>query len=103
MRTKIEQSDWLDEEVELLARAGLRTLVFASRFISHSDFLQWRSAFDAAKVTLHGRELAVRAVVLQLEVGMNLLGVTGVEDKLQPGMYANLKLRYHRKLGSSCL
>ena len=36
----------------------------------------------AAKATLVNREERVRAVIQELEEGMELLAITGVEDKL---------------------
>jgi len=38
MRTRIEPSEWLDEEVDNLARVGLRTLVVAYKTVAESVF-----------------------------------------------------------------
>lgn len=86
MRTRVEQSDWLDEEVEQLAREGLRTLVFGGRALSRDDYEAWSQKYNIARAQLRGRDAAVRAVVQILEINLCLYGVTGVEDKLQPGL-----------------
>eukprot|EP00474_Spongospora_subterranea_P000740 CRZ01198.1 hypothetical protein [Spongospora subterranea] len=91
MRTRVEQSDWLDEEVEQLAREGLRTLVFGGRILSLEEYEAWSQKYSIARGQLRGRDAAVRAVVQILEINLTLYGVTGVEDKLQPGVKTTLE------------
>ncbi|CEO98647.1 hypothetical protein PBRA_006761 [Plasmodiophora brassicae] len=92
MRTRVEQTDWLDEEVEQLAREGLRTLVFGGKELPAAEYESWSQKYAVARSQLQGRDAAVRAVVELLEVNLSLLGVTGVEDKLQPGKLTNALL-----------
>ncbi len=42
----------------------------------------WARRYAEAKADMHDREAAVRACIDELEEDMELLGVTGVEDKL---------------------
>ncbi len=44
---------------------------------------QWNKKFRAAQSDLNNREEAVKQAMKSLEHEMELLGVTGVEDKLQ--------------------
>jgi phospholipid-translocating ATPase len=71
------------EDCENLARAGLRTLVFAQRHMSSQDFNAWKKKYDQAALLLNDREGKLREITELLEVNMEALGVTGVEDMLQ--------------------
>ena len=52
MRTRVEQSDWLDEEVEQLAREGLRTLVFGGKTLYHDEDEAWAQKYNIARAQL---------------------------------------------------
>jgi phospholipid-translocating ATPase len=45
--------------------------------------LAWREKFNKANQSLSNRETEVRKIIESLEVDMEFLGITGVEDKLQ--------------------
>lgn len=79
----VEASDWLEEECGNMAREGLRTLVFGMRSISTEQYESWLDRYNEAKTSIHDREKQVQAVIESLEVGLKLLGLSGVEDKLQ--------------------
>ena len=66
-----------------MAIEGLRTLVIAQKGLSQSYFDEWNKKYQAAKATLVNREERVAECVHELEEGMELLAITGVEDKLQ--------------------
>lgn len=84
--TMIESSEWMDEEVETMASEGLRTLVFAHREVSPSDYESFRLRYHRAKSLLQNRETQVLAAQASLEKEMELIGVSGVEDRLQEGV-----------------
>ncbi|KAF8310761.1 aminophospholipid-transporting P-type ATPase [Clavulina sp. PMI_390] len=89
----VQRNDWLDEECANMAREGLRTLVMARRKLSIEAYENFRSAYHAASIQLQGRNEAMSAVVArQLEQGLELLGLTGVEDKLQEDVKSTLEL-----------
>jgi len=73
----------IDESCENLAIEGLRTLVIAQKGITQKFFNAWQKRYVAAKATMVDRDKNVTAVVSELEENMELLAVTGVEDKLQ--------------------
>lgn len=73
----------IDESCENLAIDGLRTLVIAQKGLTQNQFDQWQKKYMAAKATLVNREERVSQVITELEEGMELLAITGVEDKLQ--------------------
>lgn len=79
----VEASDWLEEECGNMAREGLRTLVFGMRTLDEYEYDAWLEHLNEAKLSIHDREANVQAAIERLESGLKLLGLTGVEDKLQ--------------------
>ena len=61
----------------------MRTLVLAEKYLSEQAFQAWNQEFLDASALMVGRDPAVKKVIESLEEGMDLLGITGVEDKLQ--------------------
>ncbi|WFD31526.1 P-type phospholipid transporter [Malassezia sp. CBS 17886] len=89
----VTHNDWLDEECGNMAREGLRTLVVARRRLSEESWSLFERAYSAARVQVAQRDEAMGAVVAaHLEQNMELLGLTGVEDKLQEGVKTTLEL-----------
>lgn len=87
-------NDWLDEEVGNMAREGLRTLVVARKKLTKSDLETFASEYAQASVLMSADRDAqmARVVSNRLETELELLGVTGVEDKLQPDIKPSLEL-----------
>lgn len=73
----------IDEAVDNLALEGLRTLVISQKRISEQYFLEWNKKYQEAKADLNNREAMIARAMDDLENDMELLGITGVEDKLQ--------------------
>ncbi|KAF9172112.1 putative aminophospholipid-translocase [Mortierella sp. AD011] len=92
--TKIVQyNDWLEEECGNMAREGLRTLVVARKRLSEELYQEFEAKYHVAKTSISDRTNAMNAVVNQvLEQDLELLGLTGVEDKLQDGVKTTLEL-----------
>jgi phospholipid-translocating ATPase len=89
----VQRNDWLEEETANMAREGLRTLVMARRRLSDAVYADFAARYHAASVQLEGRADAMaRVVAEQLERGLELLGLTGVEDKLQDDVRSTLEL-----------
>lgn len=89
----VTQNDWLEEECGNMAREGLRTLVVARLRLSKESWRLFERAFGQARVRVDHRDEAMAAVVAEhLEQNMELLGLTGVEDKLQEGVKTTLEL-----------
>mmetsp|Transcript_17647 Transcript_17647/g.17620 ORF Transcript_17647/g.17620 Transcript_17647/m.17620 type:complete len:814 (-) Transcript_17647:47-2488(-) len=85
MKTKISQKDAVRvlEECENLAREGLRTLIIAQKILTLNEYKEWEKEFKKVSLCIENREEKEREVIDKLEVNMDALGVTGVEDKLQ--------------------
>ncbi|KAG9302506.1 hypothetical protein G9A89_007210 [Geosiphon pyriformis] len=92
--TKIVQyNDWLDEECGNMAREGLRTLVVARKRLSDEAYNEFNQRFHEAKVSISDRKAQEELILSSmLEHDLELLGVTGVEDKLQDDVKSTLEL-----------
>ncbi|ELK11146.1 Putative phospholipid-transporting ATPase IIB, partial [Pteropus alecto] len=80
------------DECGNMAREGLRTLVVAKRVLTEEQYQDFESRYTQAKLSVHDRTLKVAAVVESLEREMQLLCVTGVEDRLQADVRPTLEM-----------
>ena len=87
----VQYNDWLVEEVDNMAREGLRTLVVAKRPLSQDQYQDFEARYSAARLSVVNRAAQVAAVVESLQRDMVLLCVTGVEDRLQEGVRQTLE------------
>lgn len=89
----VQQNDWLEEECGNMAREGLRTLVIGRRRLSEESWKDFEQQYHLARLSMGDRNEAMAAVVSEhLEKDLELLGVTGVEDKLQEDVKMTLEL-----------
>lgn len=82
-KVRPHQRATVDEACENLAIEGLRTLVISQKMLTQDQFDQWNKKYLQAKASLGNREELVKEAICELECEMELLGITGVEDKLQ--------------------
>jgi magnesium-transporting ATPase (P-type) len=61
---------------------GLRTLAFAQKVLTQAECDTFMTRLRKAEAKLKNREQAILAVQARIEMNMEFLGVTGVEDKL---------------------
>ncbi|GAO17863.1 hypothetical protein UVI_02011580 [Ustilaginoidea virens] len=93
MGSIVAANDWLDEETANMAREGLRTLVVGRKKLSHRQYQDFSSKYRAAALSIANRDAGMQHVVSHyLENDLELLGVTGVEDKLQKDVKPSLEL-----------
>ncbi|KZM21347.1 ATP binding [Ascochyta rabiei] len=93
MTSIVAANDWLDEETANMAREGLRTLVVGRKKLSAQSYQDFSSKLAQASLALQNRDAGVADVVSEyLERNLELLGVTGVEDKLQKDVKPSLEL-----------
>ena len=85
MKSKVKpnQRVVIDESCDNLANEGLRTLVISQKLLSPEYYQEWNRKYEVAKADLNDRERLVQNCIEELEQDMELLGVTGVEDRLQ--------------------
>jgi phospholipid-translocating ATPase len=93
MTSIVAANDWLDEETANMAREGLRTLVVGRKRLSTQQYQDFSQNYKQASLTILGREAGMAKVIKDyLERDLELLGVTGVEDKLQKDVKPSLEL-----------
>jgi phospholipid-translocating ATPase len=93
MTAIVAANDWLDEETGNMAREGLRTLVVGRKRLSVQQYNEFSANYKEASVAINGRDVGMARVVSDyLEHDLELLGVTGVEDKLQKDVKPSLEL-----------
>lgn len=85
--------DWLAEEVDNMAREGLRTLVVARKTLSSDTYQAFAADLHAAKLVMGAEQRAqqVREVLKSLERDMEAICITGVEDLLQDQVQRSLE------------
>ncbi|XP_011702092.1 PREDICTED: probable phospholipid-transporting ATPase IIB isoform X1 [Wasmannia auropunctata] len=88
----VQYNDWLDEVCENMAREGFRTLVVAKKNLTEDQYLDFEARYNAARMSVSDRVSKVAAVVESLEREMELLCVTGVEDRLQDRVRPTLEV-----------
>lgn len=65
---------------------GLRTLVLAARDLNGAELEEWQVKYEEASTSLSERVTKLRQAAALIECQLNLLGATGIEDKLQEGV-----------------
>ncbi|XP_072111314.1 phospholipid-transporting ATPase IF isoform X1 [Mobula birostris] len=73
----------MNAHVDELAMKGLRTLCIACKFLSKQEYKEIESQLLAARTSLHHREQVVADTFNIIEKDLHLLGISGIEDKLQ--------------------
>ena len=66
-----------------LSCEGLRTLCISQRRLSQSEALAWLDTFKAASTSFQNRSEQLAEVGCAIEMNMELLGITAIEDRLQ--------------------
>ncbi|EQC39924.1 hypothetical protein SDRG_02580 [Saprolegnia diclina VS20] len=84
----------VETHIRSFACLGLRTLVFGRQQLDAKAARAWLDAYAVAQVAVHDREhsLHVLATTIEASERMEILGGSGVEDKLQDGVYAATSL-----------
>ncbi|KAL7741981.1 hypothetical protein ACLKA6_012185 [Drosophila palustris] len=92
MSSIVQYNDWLSEESGNMAREGLRTLVVAKKVLTEEQYNDFETRYNAARLSISDRVAKVAAVTESLEREMELLCLTGVEDRLQENVRPTLEL-----------
>ena len=89
----VQKNDWLDEECGNMAREGLRTLVLGRKRLTAEQYRLFDLRYTQAQLSSSNRNEAVAAVIAsELELELEVLALTGVEDKLQEDVKPTLEL-----------
>lgn len=68
------------------ATEGLRTLLYAHKFIPEPEYQAWKKVFHAAETSLLDRQDRIEEAGDRIEQGLDLVGASAIEDKLQKGV-----------------
>lgn len=74
------------EHIEEFSTEGLRTLLYSFKWVDKKAFDDWSSEYSSAKIALNDRDKKVEAAGEKIEQGLELVGATAIEDKLQDGV-----------------
>jgi phospholipid-translocating ATPase len=89
----VQKNDWLEEECGNMAREGLRTLVIGRKRLTDEGYRNFEAKHREAQLNLGDRNAAIARVVAEhLERDLDLLALTGVEDKLQEDVKPTLEI-----------
>ncbi|KAL7670968.1 hypothetical protein ACOME3_005883 [Neoechinorhynchus agilis] len=83
---------FLQASLTQFAEKGLRTLCFAYRIITKSEYDLWNERLNEAQTAVVNREKHLYQVMSDIERDLNIVGVTGIEDKLQEGVPDSIKI-----------
>ncbi|KAK7206944.1 hypothetical protein BZA70DRAFT_266337 [Myxozyma melibiosi] len=72
--------------IDEFATEGLRTLVYAHKFMSEDEYKTWAKIYTDAVTSLENRTEKIEAAGEMVETGLELTGATAIEDKLQNGV-----------------
>lgn len=74
------------QHIDDFASEGLRTLLFAYRYIDEAEYSTWHSIYHDATTSLVNRQDRIEAAAELIEQNFDLAGATAIEDKLQQGV-----------------
>ncbi|KAK0652328.1 hypothetical protein B0T16DRAFT_435135 [Cercophora newfieldiana] len=74
------------QHVDDFASEGLRTLIYAYRYLEEEEYLKWKEVYHEATTSLVNRQEQVEAAAEIVEQSFDLAGATAIEDKLQHGV-----------------
>jgi magnesium-transporting ATPase (P-type) len=68
--------------VDEFATEGLRTLYLAQKTLDENEYQHWNEEAEAAKLETKDRETKVAEVDSKIELELELIGSTAIEDRL---------------------
>ena len=74
------------QHVDDFATEGLRTLLYAFRYLTETEYNEWKKIYISATTSLADRQEKTERAAELLETELELLGATAIEDKLQKGV-----------------
>ncbi|KAG5976494.1 hypothetical protein E4U55_007305 [Claviceps digitariae] len=74
------------QHVDDFASEGLRTLLYAYRYIDDESYASWKAIYREAETSLANRQELIEEAGEMIEQKFELAGATAIEDKLQEGV-----------------
>ncbi|KAL8581296.1 hypothetical protein ACOMHN_028322 [Nucella lapillus] len=75
-----------EDHLSNYALRGLRTLCMAKRVLTAEEYQTWLRQHKEAESAMGNRDLALQESACRIECDLELLGATGIEDRLQEGV-----------------
>ncbi|KAI5635830.1 e1-E2 ATPase domain-containing protein [Phthorimaea operculella] len=89
---KLVNSYWLSDECKRLAADGLRTMVIAKRNLTKEEYAAFEVEYKEARLSVTNRNEKTAAAMTKLYCGLQVLGLTGVEDRLADNVPRTLSM-----------
>lgn len=74
------------QHINDFATEGLRTLLYAYRFLQEEEYKGWKKVYQDATTSLVDRQMMIEQAGELIERDFDLAGATAIEDKLQQGV-----------------
>lgn len=74
------------QHIDDFATEGLRTLLYAYRYMEEDEYESWKISNRDASTSLSNRQEMIELAGAQVERDLELAGATAIEDKLQQGV-----------------
>ncbi|KAK5654794.1 hypothetical protein OQA88_6830 [Cercophora sp. LCS_1] len=74
------------QHVDDFASEGLRTLIYAYRYLGEDEYAKWKEVYQEATTSLVNRQEQIEEAAELIEQNFDLAGATAIEDKLQHGV-----------------
>lgn len=74
------------KHLDEFATEGLRTLLFADKFLTEAEYQTWKRVFQDATTSLVDRQERIEEAADIIEKQLDLIGASAIEDKLQKGV-----------------
>ena len=74
------------QHINEFATEGLRTLLYAYRYMDEGEYESWKKSYLEASTSLVNRNEMVEKAAAEAERDLELVGATAIEDKLQKGV-----------------
>ncbi|KAK3391267.1 hypothetical protein B0H63DRAFT_558088 [Podospora didyma] len=74
------------KHIDDFSTEGLRTLLFAQRFLTEQEYTTWKKFYHDAETSLVDRQARLEAAGELIEQCLELVGASAIEDKLQKGV-----------------
>ncbi|EDL45772.1 Adenylate and Guanylate cyclase catalytic domain containing protein [Plasmodium vivax] len=73
----------LEKQLRKFSVKGLRTMVFAFKYLNEEETVKYKKMYDDACVSIYNKEERLEKVAETVETELTYLGITGVKDRLQ--------------------
>lgn len=91
MKNIVQVNDWLAEETDNMAREGLRTLVIGKKRLQPCEYKEFCKIYSEASCSMTNRVENIKKAMEFIEKDLSIIGLTGVEDRLQDGVMVTLE------------